>query len=93
MRSSISTHIAKQYLFKDQDSDDLFADHSQGRWGVCMDIYHNSVGNHPDRLSNMYFAFLFMLRAVVRAGDCLANYPYNTGNAVEDAQIGLMIRK
>ena len=96
MQASISTHIAKRYHYKDSAaaSGDLFsAPSSEGKWGVNLPLYYNAVGNHPDRLNNMYFAFLFVLRAVVRAGDCLANYPYSTGNSAEDAMVSQIIQK
>ncbi len=102
MQASISTHIAKRYLFhqKALSPDALFSNqhsdagaYQQGTWGINLPLYYNAVGNHPDRLNNMYFAFLFVLRAVVRAGDCLTNYPYSTGNSTEDAQVSQLIRK
>ena len=74
MQSSISTHIARNYL------------HPDGQWGTNHALYWRAVGNYPDRLNNMYFSFLFLLRAVVRAQETLRTYEYNTGH-VEDDQI------
>ena len=96
MKASISTHIAKKYLFKTALTHENVFDasgYTQGEWGVNMPLYYSAVGNHPDRLNNMYFAFLFLLRAVVRAGDCLTNYPYHTGNATEDLIVSQLIKK
>jgi hypothetical protein len=37
------------------------------------------VGTHPDRITNLYFTYLFMLRALNKAADELGNYEYSTG--------------
>ena len=44
-----------------------------------------------DRLDNLYFAFLFTLRAVVKAGDNLMAFPYDTGFSDEDQATRKMI--
>eukprot|EP01035_Chromulina_nebulosa_P018859 gene18859-24644_t len=72
LRSSISTHIAKEYLYKD------------GRWGVNIPLFKSAVGHHPDRLHNLYFTFLFVMRAVARARDPLIRFNYKTGNETDD---------
>ena len=46
-----------------------------------------SVGSHSDRLQNLYFTFLFVLRSVVKASDSLLAYPYNTGSEVDDHMV------
>jgi len=66
LQASIATHIARNYL------------HSDGQWGTNHALYWRAVGNYPDRLNNMYFSFLFLLRAVVRAQETLRTYEYNT---------------
>jgi hypothetical protein len=35
----------------------------------------------------VYFTFLFLLRAVLKAEDFLRSYPYDTGNAEDAAQV------
>lgn len=75
LQSSISTHIARNYL------------HPNGQWGINDPLYWRAVGSHPDRLNNMYFAFLFLLRSVVRAQDTLRAYPYDTGHAYDDQAV------
>lgn len=73
LQSSISTHIAKEYYFE----------HSE-QWGHNLPLYVRAVGSHKDRLDNLYFAFLFTLRAVVKAGNNLMAFPYDTGYSEED---------
>lgn len=47
-------------------------------------LYHDRIGSHPDRLKNLYFAFLFVVRAVAKAQPLLDSLDFNTGNATED---------
>ena len=81
LQASISTHIGKMYL------------HSDGHWGPNLPLYWNAVGNHPDRLNNMYLAFLFLLRATMKAKNLLMAYTYNTGNATNDKRVRELITK
>lgn len=55
LHSSIMTQIANDYRFDD------------GRWGPNTKMFVNAVGMHPDRLTNMYFAYVFVLRAIGKA--------------------------
>ncbi|KAJ1455780.1 endoplasmic reticulum Oxidoreductin 1-domain-containing protein [Pelagophyceae sp. CCMP2097] len=48
-------------------------------------LFISRVGSHRDRLHNLYFAYLFVLRAVSRAHVDLAAYDYDTGNSTDDA--------
>jgi len=72
LQASISTHVARQYYYPD------------GHWGYNIPLFFKAVGSHTDRLNNLYFTFLFVLRAVVKAGDFLSSYPYHTGNTTDD---------
>ena len=72
LQASISTHVAKQYYYPD------------GHWGYNIPLFFKAVGSHPDRLNNLYFTFLFVLRSVVKAGEFLSAYPYHTGNSTDD---------
>lgn len=81
LQASISTHIGKMYL------------HPDGQWGPNLPLYWNAVGNHPDRLNNMYLAFLFLLRATMKAKHLLMAYPYDTGNATDDKRTRELITK
>lgn len=61
LRASISTHIAMEYYFSDLQ-----------QWGVNIPLYVQAVGMYPDRIDNLYFTFLFVLRAVTKASDVLS---------------------
>ena len=62
-----------------------------GHWDHNVQIYIDKVGTHPDRLNDMYFAFLFMLRAVARADAVLSSNALDTGNAEEDRKIRALL--
>ena len=80
LQSSISTHIARNYLNTTSDT-----------WVENPDLFMRAVGDHPDRLQNLYFAFLFVLRSVIKAGDIISSYSFNTGNATDDAAVRELI--
>jgi hypothetical protein len=81
LQASISTHIAKFYYFPD------------GHWGSNIPLFIKAVGSHSDRLNNLYFAYLFLLRAVVKAGDALVEYPYSTGNHTDDVIVRRLMKE
>ena len=81
LQASISTHIARTYYYPD------------GHWGYNIPLFVRAVGSHPDRLSNLYFTFLFVLRAVVKAGSTLSEYPFHTGKQDDDEKVRDLIRR
>lgn len=81
LQASISTHIAKNYYFPD------------GTWGINLPLFMRAVGSHSDRMNNLYFTFLFVLRAVVKGGPILIEQQFYTGNSTEDKEIRLMVQK
>lgn len=58
-----------------------------------LDMYIQRIGQHPDRLNNLYFTFLFMLRAVDKAAPLLQALNYSTGNATEDAATAALVSR
>lgn len=59
MHSSVSTHLCYSYL-----------NTTTGVWGPNVDCFMSRVGNHPERLSNLYFNYALVSRAVAK----LRNY-------------------
>jgi ERO1-like protein alpha len=51
------------------------------------------VGIHRERLNNLYFAFLFVVRAVSRAAPYLSAYSYETGDAAQDKHVADLMKK
>ncbi|XP_010932625.1 endoplasmic reticulum oxidoreductin-1 isoform X1 [Elaeis guineensis] len=83
LHSSISVHIASDYLL----------DEASNLWGQNLDVLYERVLKHPDRVSNLYFTFLFVLRAVTKAADYLEQAEYNTGNLEEDLRTQSLVRQ
>ena len=46
--------------------------------------FDSKLGQHPERLNSLYFAFVFLLRAVNKASPMLLSFNYSTGNALTD---------
>jgi len=78
LQASISVHIAKEYYYP------------EGRWGPNYPLFHRAVGDHRDRVNNLFFAFLFVLRAVVKSKESLLKYDYGIG---EQATIKRLIEE
>ncbi|CAH9099135.1 unnamed protein product [Cuscuta epithymum] len=83
LHTSISTHIAADYLL----------DETKNLWGRNLDLMYDRVLQFPDRVRNLYFTFLFVLRAVTKATDYLEQAEYDTGNPVEDLKTQSLMRQ
>ncbi|PWA97209.1 ERO1-like protein beta [Artemisia annua] len=83
LHSSISIHIGADYLL----------DESSYKWGPNHELMYNRVLKHPDRVENLYFTFLFVLRAVTKAAAYLDQAEYDSGNREEDLRAQSLIRK
>ncbi|PSC73520.1 endoplasmic reticulum oxidoreductin-1-like [Micractinium conductrix] len=77
MHSSITAHVVGDYLI----------DEATQTWGPNLEMFKWRLGNPDvkDRVENLYFSYLFMLRAAMKAAPILAAAHYDTGNPVEDA--------
>ena len=76
MHSSISAHIAADHLLNA----------STGAWGRNLALFEQRLGN-PDvreRVENLYFTYLFTLRALQKAGPLLDQLEFDTGMSAED---------
>ncbi|GAA5854771.1 hypothetical protein JCM5353_006492 [Sporobolomyces roseus] len=60
LHASISIHICDDYL-----------DQSTGLWSPNLDCFITRIGQHPERLENMYFTYVLLLRAFARSGPSL----------------------
>ncbi|KAJ9094854.1 hypothetical protein QFC19_007783 [Naganishia cerealis] len=77
LHASISIHICHEYL-----------DQATGEWGPNLQCFITRLASHPDRLSNVYFNAVLLLRAVARAAPYLEAYDIDTAKNVSDL-IGL----
>ena len=85
MHASISAHIAQDYLI----------DEELGKWGPNVKLFKERLGT-PDvreRVENLYFTYLFVLRAVLKAGPLLRQAPFETGFARADSQTAALVQE
>ncbi|KAL0301296.1 UNVERIFIED_CONTAM: Endoplasmic reticulum oxidoreductin-1 [Sesamum radiatum] len=83
LHSSISIHIASEYLL----------DEAKNLWGRNLELMYDRVLRYPDRVRNLYFTFMFVLRAVTKAANYLEQAEYNTGNLEEDLKAQSLMRQ
>ncbi|CAD6232280.1 unnamed protein product [Miscanthus lutarioriparius] len=83
LHSSISVHIAYDYLL----------DESTNSWGQNLPLLYDHVLKYPERVQNLYFTILFVLRAVTKAADYLEQADYNTGNPEDDLKTRSLVKQ
>ena len=74
MHASISTHICFDYL-----------NQTTGTWGPNLQCYQDRLAAHPERVSNLYFDYAILLRAVTKLRTYLRNYTFCSGDPSQDA--------
>ena len=73
MHASISTHICHDYL-----------NQTTGTWGPNLECYKDRLAAHPDRISNLYFNYALVLRAVAKLQSHLESYTFCSGDPQQD---------
>ena len=74
MHASISTHICNDYL-----------NQTTGTWGPNLACYTDRLATHPERISNLYFNYALLLRAVSKLRTYLKTYTFCSGDPSQDA--------
>jgi len=74
MHASISTHLCYDYL-----------NQQTGAWGPNLTCYIDRLHRHPERISNLYFNYALVLRAVAKLGPYLQTYTFCSGDPSQDA--------
>jgi ERO1-like protein alpha len=84
MHSSITAHIVGDYLI----------DEATGAWGPNLEMFKWRLGNPgvKDRVENLYFTYLFVLRAALKAGPILREVDFDTASPAEDARTKKLVR-
>jgi len=84
MHSSITAHIVGDYLI----------DAEKGIWGPNLEMFKWRLGNPKVRMyvENLYFSYLFVLRAVLKAGPILRQTHFDTGSPKEDARTAELMK-
>lgn len=83
LHASISIHIASDYLL----------DEKTDQWGQNLELFYDRVLRYPERVRNLYFTFLFVLRAVTKATNYLEQAEYDTGNHDDDLKAQSLVRQ
>eukprot|EP00201_Polytomella_parva_P019162 CAMPEP_0175054010 /NCGR_PEP_ID=MMETSP0052_2-20121109/9255_1 /TAXON_ID=51329 ORGANISM="Polytomella parva, Strain SAG 63-3" /NCGR_SAMPLE_ID=MMETSP0052_2 /ASSEMBLY_ACC=CAM_ASM_000194 /LENGTH=785 /DNA_ID=CAMNT_0016318633 /DNA_START=502 /DNA_END=2859 /DNA_ORIENTATION=- len=79
IHTSISAHISRHYLI----------DERAGVWGVNLTDFRRRLGDpvmHRGRVENLYFSYLFVLRAVTKALPLIDRFHLSTGLPDEDTR-------
>ncbi|KAI1983121.1 endoplasmic oxidoreductin-1 [Ophidiomyces ophidiicola] len=75
MHASISTHLCWDYF-----------NQSTGEWLPNVQCYAKRLHQHPERISNVYFNFALLLRAVAKLRYHLKNYSFCASDPEQDYQ-------
>ncbi|KAI9047715.1 hypothetical protein LZ554_008425 [Drepanopeziza brunnea f. sp. 'monogermtubi'] len=73
MHTSISTHLCWEHM-----------NQTSGEWGPNLQCYKDRLHGFPDRISNLYFNYALVLRAVTKLGPYLKDYTFCSGDPVQD---------
>ena len=73
MHASINTHICYDYL-----------NQTTGTWGPNLQCYQDRLATHPERISNLYFDYAILLRAVAKLRTYLKSYTFCSGDPMQD---------
>ncbi|KAI9811348.1 MAG: endoplasmic oxidoreductin-1 [Pycnora praestabilis] len=75
MHASISSHLCWDYLNK-----------TTGEWGPNLECYEERLHDYPERISNLYFNYAVVLRAVGKLRAHLQNYTFCSGDIIQDRE-------
>lgn len=73
MHASISTHLCWDFL-----------NQTTGEWQPNVACYMNRLHTHPERISNLYFNYALVTRAIAKLGDALQKYTFCLGDLDQD---------
>ena len=75
MHASISTHLCWDFL-----------NQTTGQWQPNVQCFKTRLHEHPERISNLYFNYALVTRAVAKLGPYLqGDYTFCTGDTSEDS--------
>ncbi|KAK5087095.1 endoplasmic oxidoreductin-1 [Lithohypha guttulata] len=73
MHASISTHLCWDYF-----------NQSSGEWFKNLECYKERLHNYPDRISNLYFNYALVTRAIAKLDKSLQSYTFCSGDPAQD---------
>lgn len=74
MHTSISTHLCYDWM-----------NQTTGQWQPNLACYMNRLHTHPERISNLYFNYALLTRAIAKLGPYLKEYTFCMGDLEQDA--------
>lgn len=74
MHASISTHLCWDFL-----------NQTTGQWQPNVGCYKGRLHTHPERISNLYFNYALLTRAIAKLGPHLQDYTFCSGDPEQDA--------
>ena len=82
MHASISTHICSNYF-----------NQTTGEWFANLTCYKDRLHDHPERISNMYFNYALLVRAVGKLGKQLQGYTFCSADPNQDRHTKDLVQK
>ncbi|KAJ5801573.1 uncharacterized protein N7518_003641 [Penicillium psychrosexuale] len=82
MHASISTHLCWDYL-----------NQTTGLWHPNVQCFKDRLLDHPERISNMYFNYALVSRAVAKLRKHLDGYTYCASDPVQDRETKKRVNK
>ncbi|CBX95343.1 similar to endoplasmic oxidoreductin-1 [Plenodomus lingam JN3] len=73
MHASISTHLCWDYL-----------NQTTGQWGPNLACYEQRLHNYPERISNIYFNYALVMRAVGKIKQHISDYSFCSEDPEQD---------
>lgn len=80
MHASVSTHLCTEYLNK-----------STGEWGPNIKCFMDRVGKYPERVSNLYFNYALVARAVAKLRNYMDGLQFCREDATSDSSTRLQL--
>lgn len=82
MHASISTHICYEFL-----------NQSTGQWSPNLECYKSRLHTHPERISNLYFNYALLLRAVGKLKNHLKDYTFCSADPTQNKETKSLIMR
>lgn len=76
LHASISMHVCHEYL-----------DQKTGEWSPNLECFISRIAQHPERLQNVYFNYVLLVRALARAGEYLTNFNLKPGHGIPESEV------
>ncbi|CAO1617843.1 unnamed protein product [Parajaminaea phylloscopi] len=75
LHASISMHVCHEYL-----------NQTTGEWSPNLECFISRIAQHPERLQNVYFNYVLLVRALARAGEYLTNFNLKPGHGIPGSE-------